>query len=327
MIVGKNLEIGISVEQDRGVAQAVAEKWVKKQTGNIFARAESKDDEISDGSLEDSSNSRIVKKWIEGDMDGVVHVDAIGYLLYNLYGSVVSSWVAAGVYSHVFDLLNSVQHPSLAIFAKDGDIQQQVYNNCMVGTLEITAVVDDYVKFSTSFIGKDEAVNSDTPSYDTEYDFIGKDVSVKVSDTEGGLSGATPLEARSVSINFNTNLLPDHILGQLAPEDVYNTTSMIEGELVLTYADTTFKDMHLGDTAKYMEITIQGSQDIGETENPAIVILLHKVKVSSWDRSGGRDEIVTETVGFKAYRNTSDGKQSEITLQNNTPEYAVAPSV
>lgn len=326
MIVGKNIEIGVSVEQSRGVPQAGAEKWVKKMTANIRPKAMSVNDDISTGSLEDSDNSRIVKKWIEGDVDGILHVDAIGYFIYNLYGSVSSSWVASGVYSHVFTLLNSVQHPSLAIFGKDGAIQQKVFNNCMVNSLEINAVVEDFVKFKMSMIGKVEASNADTPSYDTEYDFIGKDVSVKVADTEAGLVGATALEARNLNIKFDAALLADHILGSYFPDDVYNTTMKIEGDMEITFADTTFKDMYLGDTAKYMQITITGSQNIGSSNYPTITILLNKVKITNHEISGGRDEIVTEKITFKAFRNTTDNQQSKITIKNNTPEYAVAPS-
>jgi len=325
-IIGRQIELGVTVEQTRGTPQAVAEKWLKKITANIRSRAEHAIDESSHGVLEDSDGRRVIKKWIEGDVEGNLHIDAIGYFLYNIFGSISSSWVASGVYSHVFTLAQSIQHASLAIFAKDGGAQQKVFNNAMVGSLQIQAAMDGIVRFTASIMAKTEATNSDTPSYDTEYDFIGKDITVKMADTEAGLSGATAIKAKDLNITFDQGIISDYVFGSYNPDDIYNGKMSIEGEMTLNFEDTTYKDLYLADTNKYMQIQIAGTTDIGGGNYPTITILLYKVRISDWDRSGGNDELVTQKVSFKAFYNSTDSKQSQVTVKNNTAEYSSAPS-
>jgi len=321
-IIGKEIEVGFGVEETRGTAQGTAEKWMKKVTANVVERAEKVTDDASRGRLEDSDGSRIVKKWVEGDIEGIVHADAIGYILYNLYGSVSSSVVLGSVYDHVFNISNAIQHASLSVFMKDGGVQQLSMSNCMVGTFNLSGAVDDYVRFTTSIMGSSATDNSDTPSYDTEYDFIGKDIEVKIADSEAGLSGATAIKAKSVDVTFDQGLISDHIVGQYAPDDVYNSMMSIEGEITLNFANETYKDLYLADTSKYMQIKIQGSADIGGGSNPTITLLLNKVQFQDWNRSGGNDELVAETLSFKAFYNATDGKQSQLTLRNLTTEYS-----
>jgi hypothetical protein len=101
---------------------------------------------------------------------------------------------------------------------------------------------------------------------------------------------------------------------------------MIEGDFTLNFADETFKDLYLGDDAKYMSITIQGAADIGGGNNPTITILLNKVQFMDWNRAGGANELVTEPITFRAFYNPSDSKQSQVTVQNLTTSYDNVPS-
>jgi hypothetical protein len=325
-IIGRDIEVGVSVENTRGTAMTVAEKWLKKVVCNITNKAEHAVDDSSHGDLADSDNRRVVKKFIQGGLEGIVHADVLGYFLYNLYGAVSSSNVAGSVYDHEFTLGQSVEHPSLSLFVKDGSVQQLVFNNAMIGSFEISAAVDDFVRFSAAFMAKDEANNTDTPSYDTEYDFIGKDITVKIADSEAGLSAATALKIKELTVSFDPGPIMDHVCGSYTPDDIYNSKMSIEGSFVKNFTDEVFKDLYQGDTAKYMQIVIAGEANIGGSNHPTITILLNKVKITGWDRSGGNDELVTENVEFKAFLNLTDNQQSKITVRNLTVEYDQAPS-
>lgn len=320
-IVGRQIELGVGVEKVRGTAQETAEKYVKNTTANIIEKSEKVIDDSSHNKLEDSDGSRVTKKWIEGDLNGVLHADAIGYFLYNLYGAVVSSNVTGPVYSHVFNMLQSIEHAALSLFAKDGAVQQLVFNTCMLATLEINASVDDYVRYTASFMGKSGESNSDTPSYDTEYDFIGRDITVKIADTEGGLVAAEAVKIKDLTITYDVGLIVDHVLGDYNPDDLYNAKMAITGSFDKNFVDTTFKDLSLSDDAKYMEITIEGAADIGSGNNPSMTFLFNRVQIQSWDRSGDNDDLVTESIDFKAFYDETDDKQSQLTLQNLTTEY------
>lgn len=325
-LIGKEIEFGIGVEKVRGTAQLTAEKWVKKVTANVMERAEKVMDDSTRNVLADSLGSRIVKKFIEGDVKGILHADPIGYMFYNLFGAVSSSNVSGSVYSHTFSVQNSIQHTALTLFMKDGSVDQLSLSNCMIGSLEISATTDDYVRFTASFQGKASATNADTPSYDTEYDFIGKDITVKFADSEAGLTTATAERVKDMTITFNTGLISDHCFGSYNPDDIYNGQMNIGGELTLNFDSQTFKDLYLADTYKYMQIKITGDANIGGGNYPDLQITLNRVQINDWSKDDTRDEIVPQTVGFKAYYNETDSEQVAVVLQNLTSEYDQAVS-
>lgn len=322
-IIGREIEVGVGVESTRGTALTSAEKWIKNVTADIVEKAEHVVDDATRGRLEDADSRRVVKKWIEGNLEGIAFADMIGYLFYNLYGSVSSAVVTGAVYDHEFTLDQSIQHASLTLFAKDGSVRQQTFNNGMVGTLELTASVDDFVRFSASFMASLGAANTDTPSYDTEYDFIGRDITVKVAATEAGLPGATATKIKDLNITFDAQLISDHILGSYTPNDIYNSGFSIEGSFTKNFDDETFKDLYESDVSQYIEITIEGAADIGGGNFPTITILMNRARVMDWTRSGGNDELVTEDVSFKAFYQPTDTQASKITVRNLTTEYSI----
>jgi hypothetical protein len=259
-------------------------------------------------------------------MEGIAHADMIGFLFANLYGLAVTTEVTAGeAFSHVFNLKQNIQHQSLTLFAKDGSVQQSVYANAMISSLEISAAIDDYVRFTASFIASTSAGNSDTPSYDTEYDWIARDITVKLAETAGGLTGASAVKAKSLSVSFDQGLIRDHVVGSRNADDVYNAKMMIEGSMTLNFTDETFKDYYLGDDDLYMSITLAGEADLGSGDNPTLEILLNKVQFQDWNRDGAASDLITQEVNFRAFYNAADQKQSQVTLQNATASYPNVP--
>jgi len=141
-IIGKEIQLGVKVEGTRGTAETVASKWVKNVTADIFARVEKVVDDNSQGVLEDSSQTRVIKKWFDGELAGIVHADAIGYFFEQIYGQSTTTTVETGeVYSHAYSVLQNIEHPTLSLFAKDGGVSQEVFNGGVVSTLELTATV------------------------------------------------------------------------------------------------------------------------------------------------------------------------------------------
>jgi hypothetical protein len=321
-IIGKQIEVGLGVENARGTAQTIAERWIKKINATIVEKAEKKVDESTRNVLADSLGARIVRKWVEGDLEGIVHADAIGYLLYNVCGA-VSTAAAGSAYDHTFTIATSIQHASLSIFAKDGSNSNDVFSNGMVNNLEITASADDYVKFKASFLAKAATTSTDTPAYSTEYDFVGKEVAIRFADTLGALAGATPIEAKEVQIKFNQGLIADHILGAYAPDDIYNAKMEIDGTIKMKYDADTYKDIFLAGTYKYMSITITGDATIATDKHPTITATFYRVQLMDWNREGAAGELVTQPLSFKCFYSETDSKQAQIVLRNLTSEYNV----
>lgn len=325
-IIGRDLQVGLATETVRGTAATTVEKWMRNVSVSILERAEHVEDDSRRGVLEDMQGRRVISKYIEGDIEGIVHVDAIGYLYSSIYGVVVSEVVAGSVYDHEFTLGQNIEHPTLTVFAKDGDAQQLKFNGCVLNTLEISASIDNFVRFTAGIIGIGGVDNAAVPDYDTEYDFIGRDITIKVADSEAGLSGATAIKAKSVSINHDQGAIRDQVFGANTPDNIYNAKQSIDGEFMLNFTDETFKDLYLGNTSKYMSITIEGEADLGSGNKPTITYIFNNIMITDWTRDGGSDELVTQTVSFKAYYNETDGEASKVTLRNLTSSYSDVPS-
>jgi len=325
-IVGREIEFGVATEATRGSAETTADKWMRKVTANVVERATHALDDSTRGRLEDGEGRRKVQSYIEGDVEGILHADVIGWLLANIYGVVVTSTVTGSVKSHLFTLRQNIQHASLTLFAKDGSVQQSTFSNAMINTLEISAAIDEYVRFNASFLASVGASNSATPSYDTEYDFVARDITVKIADTEAGLAGATATKVKDLSVKWDQGLIRDHVVGAYTPDDIYSARLMIDGNFTLNFADETFKDLYLGNSAKYMSITIAGEADLGSGNNPTVTIVLNKVQFMDWNRAGGANELVTEPITFRAFYNPTDSEQSTVTVKNLTASYANVPS-
>lgn len=321
-LIGKQIELGVAVENARGVAETTASKWVKKITANIVEKATKTVDESTRNVLADSLGARVTQKWVEGDIEGNLHADVIGYFFYGLFGSeAVSEVQASTVYDHTFTMDNTITHPSLSIFGKDGSAYQNVFSNCMIGSLELTASPDSFVKFTASIIGKEATANTDTASYDTEYDFIGRDVVIKIADTLNGLAQATAIPVKEFNVTFDKGLVADYVLGSYNPDDIYNTQMNIEGEVTLNLSDATYKTLMLGDTYKYMSVAITGTQTIGSASNPTITFTFYRVSVLEWSRDDNASELVPQTIKFKAFYNETDSSQAQVVLRNLTDKY------
>jgi len=325
-IVGRQVEFGVATEATRGTPETTVDKWLRKVTANIIEKATHAIDDTTRGRLEDGEGRRVIQKHIEGDLEGVLHADAFGYFLSNIYGVVNTTTINGSVKQHVFTLKQNIQHESLTLFVKSGSVQQLAFSNAMINTFEITAAIDDYVRFKSSFLASTPSSNSSTPSYDTEYDFIPKDITLKLADSEAGLAGATAIKAKEFSIKWDQGLIRDHVVGSYNPSDIYNARLMIDGSFTVNFKDTTYKDLYLDDSSKYMSITIAGSVDIGSGNNPTIIILLNKVQIMDEGNSGGANDLITEPINFRAFFNPSDNKQSTVTLKNLTASYANVPS-
>jgi hypothetical protein len=321
-ISGRQIEFGVAVEGVRGTPETTASKWIKNVSADIMARAEKVVDDNSQGVLEDSPNSRVVRKWFDGDLSGIVHADVVGYFFYNIFGDVATATVSGAVKDHTFTMLQNIVHPTLTAFAKDGDVYQGVYDSGVVNTFELSANTDDFVRQSVNMMFAEATSNSDTVSYDTEYDFIGRDITVKIADTEAGLGSAPAQKIKDMSITFDTGAIADFNFGSYFPEN-YNAKLSIEGSFTKNYVDDTFKDLFTNDTAKYMSITIAGDAVLAGSNRPTITITLNKVQIQGWERSGGNDDIVTEDVEFKAFYNNTDSEMATVVVRNITETYEV----
>lgn len=317
--IGRQSATGIAIEGTRGTAETVASKWFKKTSSTLLPEVENVVDDSSFGRLEDAEEMRTVREWYAGDLSGVLHADAVGYFLTQMYGDVESDVVVSGVHEHDFTLDQTITKPTLTMFVDD-PVKQERYNGGVVSTLSIEANTSDYVRFTANVLARASATHTDTVSYDTEYDFIGKDITVKVAETEGGLAGATPLPIKTLNINWDTGAISDWVFGSTTPEH-YNGAFGIEFDFTKNYTDQTFETLFKNNAPRYCLITIKGDEVLASSNAPELRILLNKVKVSEWTVADSSNDLREESVTCKALYNVTDEAQSSVYLKNTTAEY------
>jgi hypothetical protein len=324
--IGREISFGVGVEGVRGTAETVADRWVRKTTANVIPRNERVIDDTTFGRLEDAERVRTVRKWNEGDVEGIAHADVMGYFFTNLYGDVDSTLLGSSVYEHEFTLAQNITHPTLTLFMKDADVRNTRMAGGVVSQLEINAATDDYVRFSADFLAKEEASSTDTPTLETEYDWVSRDISLKLASAIGGLGAATPVKVKNLSITWNANAEADWVFGDYSPENIYNKEFSIEGTLTRNYTDQTFEDLYKSQDFRYVEMKMEGEANLGGANNPTLTLLGNKLQVTDWNRSSTANDLVTEDVSFKLFYNADDEQQSKVTLINLTDEYVTTTS-
>jgi hypothetical protein len=320
--IGREISLGVGVEAVRGTAQPTADRWVRKTTMNVIPRAERVIDDTTFGRLEDAERVRTVRRWSEGDVEGILHADVAGYFFLNLYGEVESTVVSGEVTEHEFTKApNNIQNPTLTLFTIDGGVRNSKVPGAVVSTLELTASTDQYVRFSTSFLGREAVSSDEEATLSDEYDWVSRDIAVKIAETSEGLAVATPLKLKNLTVSWDNSANADFVFGNYSPDNIYNGAFVIEGSFTRNYTDQTFEDLYTTDAFRYMGIDIIGEADLGSSNNPELHIVFNKIQVTDWNRTSAGDDLVTEDVSFKAFYNVTDEAQSSITLQNLTPSY------
>lgn len=126
------------------------------------------------------------------------------------------------------------------------------------------------------------------------------------------------INARSMKITINKNLEDDMTVGNLSPIDRYNNQFVVEGEMTLVYQDRSWIDTYMvGDTLTAMRLLCKNTGiTIGATSNPTLTIDLAKVKITDIARTNKNDDIMLQTIKFKAFYSISDALMIKATLRN-----------
>ena len=135
-----------------------------------------------------------------------------------------------GVRAHVFERLNSNAHPSLTVYKVD-DVDTMRAAYCMVNSLDIEAVVGDFVKFMLEMEGKGMTSTTGTPSYDEQNAFLAKHATLKLASSLAGLSAASASAVSRTLISVAKNLTDYQAFGDDDVAAFYNQQFGVTGEL------------------------------------------------------------------------------------------------
>lgn len=318
--IGKLVNVGYWLESTRGTPVAVG-YWQPQVTLTVQDKMETIMDENTRGNIVDAVTSDIVKKWSEGAIEGRAYVSGLGYLLRCLLGA-VSTASSGGAYIHSFTMALDNSHKSLTLGIDDPDTEVR-HALCMIESVTLEINNAGELTFSADFKGKLSTSTTHTVTYATDYGLLGKHGAVKLATDISGLTWATALPIKSLSLTISKNLEMDYVVGSVEPADIYNTVFSLEGSIEALLSDkATYKDVAFGDTPKALRITVEDTDTtIGTSENPKLEIDLARVKLVDWSPNYSKSEIVKQTIKFKGFYSLSDSQAIVAELTNTTSSY------
>jgi hypothetical protein len=321
--VGRRVSAQIAKETSRGAGPA------GNTTYGLPFSSFSFDDKIDEAVVESAIGQiasplqrHVIGEYAEGDFEGEVRDQSFGLLLLALYGSVSPSGPTDSAYTHTFTVDNTAQHDSLAL--KVGDPNQTIlFKLAMLNSLTVNYTLDEVVNFSANFMSKRSATSSGTITYTAENKFHRKYMSARVAAVTGDLAAASDLSVKSITLNFNKNLMRDNVLRTASPEDILNQTMTIDGEIVLNYEDQTWKNYMLNATTRALRVRVTNTDaTIGAgSTNPYLDFQFDAVDFFDWEPDRGLDDIVTQTVSFRANYDLTNSSQSQAVLVNSVVSY------
>jgi hypothetical protein len=315
-------QVGIGKEATKGTA-VVPAFWVPVTRFNPNPLVTTKRKDGAIGRVESNNGSDIVTKHCEPAIEGYLTDKAAGLFFLLALGAVDTAAAVAGVYPHTFSVLNTNEHPSSTISFKDLTFSKQIPFS-LANTLSIEAVVDDYVRFNASYIGKFEADGSLTPSfYATDNVFVGRHVSIKIADNIAGLAAANAVALQSASLEITKNAQAVFGLGSVEPVSVRNGQLEVSGNITAVQNDNTWRNLFIGNTKKAMEITIENSDvTIGSgSGKPKIVITLAQVDFNPYKEDDKLEDLIKESIDFTASFDLTTAKMIEVKVYNTQASY------
>ena len=324
--IGRLFQIGIGKETTRGTALSSAGFWIPFSELSLDEKDTKLFDEESYGVIEDSVSATIAKQWAEGTLKAPIGDAHFGLILLCALGQ-MSTTLHSGettVYDHTVTVQQGAQHQSATLFLHD-PLSGVDYKHALgvIDTLEIQFDLGKFVTYSAKVRAQKGASATLTPSTTAENRFTHKYLTFKTAANLAGLSAGTAIAIKSLTLTITKNLEDDDVLGSITPNDFLNKQFVIEGKLEATWQnETDFKTNTLAGTPKAIRIQLINTDvTIGTAANPNVTIDLAKATFTEITRPIQINDVVMQSVSFKAHYSSSDAKMITALITNLIASY------
>ena len=321
--IGKLRQFGIVKETARGTAEAAALYWIPWADFSIDEKDKRDIDDQSRGLIEDSLGESIVAQWAEGKISAPIGDKHFPLILLALLGTVTNADDAdtdASIIDHTITVAQSAQHQSLSLFVDD-PLAAQDYKHALgvITGLDLKFEQNKFLSYTATFKAKKGVTATNSPAITTaENRFLPQHLVFKLASAYSGLTAASAVSVKSLSLKINQNIEDDFVLGSLTPADFLNKQMEITGDVELLWNAETYKTLALAGTSQAMRIDLLNSDvTIGAAAHPEIQINLAKVLFEEIAVSGGLNEFVKQTLKFKAFYSTTDSLMISCYCVNN----------
>lgn len=325
--IGRLIQFGVAKESVRGTAETAATYYIPAAELAIDDKNEKALDEQNIGVIEGSNGEQIIKEWAEAQITAPIGDKHFPLMLVAALGTLTTGDNPdsdASIKDHVVTVGQSAQHQALTLFLDD-PLAAQDYKYAMgvLSSLEIKYELGKFLMYTAAFKSKKGATASLTPSTTTENRFLPKHLTFKLASAQSGLGAASATVIKSLSLKIEKNVEDDDVLGSTTPADFLNRQLTISGTLEAIWQnESDFKTAFLAGTAKAMRLDLTNTDvTIGNAANPRVLIDLNKVIFTELSRAMGINDVVKQTLAFKAHYSTTDSKMIQATVTNAVASY------
>lgn len=325
--IGRLLQAGIARETIRGTAESAATFYIPWSEMSVDEKYNLIVNEQSYGLIEDSTDAQIVKQWMEASLKAPITDKSFALVLYSTLGTLVTTDNADSdvtIKDHTITVAQSAQHQALTVFVDD-PLGAQDYKHalCVVDSLDLEYEVGQFMTYTAKIKGKKGATATLTPATTSENRFLHKHLTFKLATNLAGLTAASATVIKSLKLTISNNVEDDDVLGSITPADFLNKHFAIEGTVEAIWQnESDFKTAALAGTAKAMRIDLINTDvTIGASANPTVRIDLAKVIFKEISRSNGLNDVVKQTLSFKAHYSASDSKMITCLVTNAVASY------
>ena len=325
--LGRQYAVGIAKEAVRGTAEAAATYYPPFSEANVDESVEFAENDQAYGVIEDAVGADIVKQYSTINVKMPVGDKSFPLILLAALGTLSTGDNAdsdASIKDHTITVAQSVQHQALTVFLND-PVGGNDYKHAlgMVESVGITVEMGKYVEASLVMRAKKGATATLTPTITTENRFLPQHVSLKLAADLSGLGAASALTIKSLNLSISKNLEDDDIVGDDDPADFNNKQFTIEGEFEANWeSEATYKTIMQAGTYKAMRIGMTNAGvTIGSAANPKIQIDLARVLLKEVTRPIKVNDIVRQTISFKAYYSQTEAETITVVATNAVASY------
>jgi hypothetical protein len=321
--VGRRVSVGFGVEATPGTAVAPTH-WMRQMSLGFQRKTTTIQNESAMGRNEKVNDSAVVEQWAEGGLEGKLYDLSIGPLLYNMFGTLVTTDNAdtnAAVKDHTVDVAQNNTAKTLTV-ARVDPVSSRRHALATLESLEFTVDQGGWVMVNGSLQALAGATSADTAAYAVENSFTSKHASVKIAGNVPGLSGAAALGITNLRLTLSreTNRYFPH--GGIDPSAINVGAFSVEGEITLKYDVNTLEGLWFANTQQALQIAFVNTDlTIGAAARPGLVFTMPKVRLNTFDMSDDLDTVVEQTVGFVAELDTAAGYMVRGVLTNTQANY------
>jgi hypothetical protein len=321
--IGRLAQVGIARETTRGTSPGSATFYIPWAELDVEEKKRYVIDEQTRGVIEDSVGQSITSEWAEATIKAPIGDKHFPLLLYGIFGGLSTSGPTDSAYVHTITVGQTAQHQSVSLYLDD-PIAGQDYTFALgaISDLEIAYQRDSFISYTANFMAKKGATASLSPASTTENRFLPQHLTFKVASNQAGLTAASAIAVKSLTIKISQNIEADDVLGSVAPADFLNKQFSIEGSVEAIFQnESDFKTAFNAGTVRALRLDLTNPVLIGTSSTPYIILDLHSVVFTEMTKAYRLNDVVMQTLSFKAHYNTTDSKMVTLTARNAQASY------